>query len=107
MFFCAYIVIVSCNKETDDTANAVGIRTPKLSENSLSLDEAKETFIRASKEAKTSLAGGTSLNLADFDPQWQDVISANFTDTTGNFLAVPTTIFQAGGYKKLFFMRHK
>ena len=106
MLFCASIIIISCNKETSDMTNANGIQTPKSSLNSITLDEAQETFARVSKEAKTSLTGGTSLNIADFDPQWQDVISANFTDTTGNLLAVPMTIFQAGGYKKLFFMRH-
>jgi hypothetical protein len=106
MLFCASIFIVSCNKETADVTNSTGIETQKLSANSISLDEAKATYLKAAKEARSSVVGGTPLNLADFDPQWSQVDGSNFVDTSGNALTVPTTAFEPGGYKKLVFFRN-
>jgi hypothetical protein len=106
MLLCASILIVSCNKEVADNPNLAGIETQKLSANSISLDEAKATYLKAAKEARSSVVGGTPLNLADFDPQWSQADGINYVDTSGNAFTVPAAFFQPGGYKKLIFFRY-
>jgi hypothetical protein len=105
MLLCASIFIVSCNKEVSDIGSPTSVETPKVSANSVSLAEAKATFMKAEKEVVSSLTGNTPLNLADFDPQWSQADGINYVDTSGNAVTVPTTVYQTGGYKKLSFFR--
>ena len=106
MLVCASFIVVSCNKETTDMANINVIQTPKLSANAISLQEAQASFLKAVREPQSSVTNSTPLNLADFDPQWNEANPVNYVDTSGNMITVPTTVFLPRGYKKLVFLRY-